>query len=85
MRRFWSNISRPPDEKNEMKTGCQNSRGLMLKHVVAIHDTNNDCNNSRYQPRGPGAAGKKLNVKYKSFESEQVDKTNEKGNNKITI
>lgn len=56
--RFWSNISRP-DEKNEMKTRCQqHSRGLVFKQVEAIHDANDDGSNSGYQPHGPGTAGK---------------------------
>ena len=44
-------------KKNETKTGSQHSGGLVFKHVEAIHGANEDCGNSRYQPRGPGAAG----------------------------
>lgn len=65
--RFWSNISRHPDEKNEMETGCQHSRRLVFKHVVvAIHDSNDHCNNSWHQPRCPGAAEKN---KIKNFKN----------------
>lgn len=38
----------------------QHSRGLAVRHVVATHDANNGYDEGRYQPRCPGAAGKKL-------------------------
>lgn len=51
-------IWRPPDDKNGMNLGCQHSRGLAVKHVVATYDANNGCDEGRYQPCCPGAAGK---------------------------
>lgn len=53
-----------------MDLGCQHSRGLVVKHVVATNDANNGCDEGRYQPCCPGAAGKPT-VTVTQFESQQ--------------
>lgn len=73
VRRFWSNISRPPDE-NQMGTGRQHSGGLLFKHVEAIHDTNNNCSNSKYQTCGPGAARGKMFFLARGIKSDNSEK-----------